>query len=73
MSRLISTSPRLTDLGVDHLSVYDLQYEPGTPFGQRFPEAGDGGRPSSEGAAEMYEAVPLVEGELVVIYSMDLW
>ena len=48
---------RLVDLGVDHLSVYDLQYEPGTAFGKRFPVAGDNGRPSSDKAAEMYEAV----------------
>jgi coproporphyrinogen III oxidase-like Fe-S oxidoreductase len=47
----------LVDLGVDHLSVYDLQYEPGTAFGKRFPVAGDNGRPSSDKAAEMYEAV----------------
>ncbi len=46
-------------MGVDHLSVYDLQYEPGTPFGRSFPVPGHGGRPSAEGAAEMYEAVCL--------------
>lgn len=46
-------------MGVDHLSVYDLQYEPGTPFGRSFPVPGHGGRPSAERAAEMYEAVRL--------------
>ncbi|CAL1155134.1 unnamed protein product [Cladocopium goreaui] len=54
---LLSHIHQLVDLGVDHLSVYDLQYEPGTAFGKRFPVAGDNGRPSSDKAAEMYEAV----------------
>ena len=46
---------QLSDLGVDHLSVYDLQYEPGTDFARRFPDPGASGRPTEEVAAKLYE------------------
>ena len=45
----------LSELGVDHLSVYDLQYEQGTDFARRFPDPGTSGRLTEEVAAQLYE------------------
>ncbi|CAJ1365439.1 unnamed protein product [Effrenium voratum] len=39
---------------VDHLSVYDLQYEPGTKFARRFPSESPS-RPTAAQAARLYE------------------
>lgn len=41
-------------MGVTHVSVYDLQFEKGTPFYHWFPEVGTNGRPSDEDAARLY-------------------
>ena len=54
--QLTSELRQLSELGVDHLSVYDLQYEQGTDFARRFPSPGESGRPTEEVAAELYEA-----------------
>lgn len=40
---------------VDHLSVYDVQFEAGTEFHRRFPSPGLNTRPSDEEAAQLYE------------------
>ena len=53
--QLTSELRQLSELGVDHLSVYDLQYEPGTDFARRFPDPGMSGRPTEDVAAELYE------------------
>ena len=45
----------LNELGINHLSVYDLQYEQGTDFARRFPDPGASGRPTEEAAAQLYE------------------
>jgi len=54
--RLRADIQALTQLGVTHLSVYDLQFEDGTAFARRFPDAGQNGRPSLDLAAELYAA-----------------
>eukprot|EP00913_Durusdinium_trenchii_P026537 g24897.t1 len=53
--QLVSDLHELVAWGVDHLSVYDLQYEPGTAFGRRWPVAGETGRPGEAAAAALYE------------------
>lgn len=45
---------RVLDLGLDHLSAYQLTIEPGTAFGKRF-ERGALIPPPSEAAADMFE------------------
>lgn len=46
----------IVGLGVTHLSVYDLQFEAGTPFERRYPAPGAGGRPTVDLAAQLYTA-----------------
>ncbi|CAE8624808.1 unnamed protein product [Polarella glacialis] len=52
--QLLSAVRQLVSLGVNHLSVYDLQFEPGTDFARRFPQPGRDGRPTDEAAAMLY-------------------
>ncbi|MEM7076682.1 MAG: radical SAM family heme chaperone HemW, partial [Pseudomonadota bacterium] len=47
---------RALELSVDHLSLYQLTIEPGTPFGTRHAQGRLRGLPGGDDAADMYDA-----------------
>ena len=46
---------RALDLGMDHLSLYQLTIEPGTAFARRYASGGLAGLPDEDLAADLYE------------------